>query len=208
MKNKKEIDKILDALEELYPDAQCELNYRTPFELLVATMLSAQTTDIKVNQVTEKLFEKYKGPEEFVDAAIEELESDIKVIGLYRNKAKNLKKMSEAILTDYNGVVPDTKEELIKLAGVGTKTANVVLSNAFNVPAIAVDTHVFRVANRIGLAQGKDVKITEEQLRENIKIDRWSKAHHLLIFHGRRCCKARKPDCENCKINHYCEFFI
>ncbi|MCM1990115.1 endonuclease III [Oceanirhabdus seepicola] len=208
MKNKKEIDQILDSLEELYPDAQCELNYRTPFELLVATMLSAQTTDIKVNQVTEKLFEKYQGPKDFAEASTEELESDIKVIGLYRNKAKNLKKMSEVILRDYNGIVPNTKEELVKLAGVGTKTANVVLSNAFNVPAIAVDTHVFRVANRIGLAKGKDVKVTEEQLRRNVKIDRWSRAHHLLIFHGRRCCKARKPDCENCKINYTCEFFI
>ena len=208
MKNKKEIDQILDSLEELYPDAQCELNYRTPFELLVATMLSAQTTDIKVNQVTEKLFEKFQNPKDFAEASTDELESDIKVIGLYRNKAKNLKKMSEVILRDYNGIVPNEKEELVKLAGVGTKTANVVLSNAFNVPAIAVDTHVFRVANRIGLAQGKDVKITEEQLRENIKIDRWSRAHHLLIFHGRRCCKARKPDCENCKINYTCEFFI
>lgn len=208
MKNKKEIDEILDALEVLYPDAQCELNYRTPFELLVATMLSAQTTDIKVNQVTEKLFKKYKGPKEFLKASTEELENDIKVIGLYRNKTKNLKKMSEVILRDYNGIVPNTKEELVKLAGVGTKTANVVLSNAFNVPAIAVDTHVFRVANRLGLAQGKDVKITEEHLRENINIERWSRAHHLLIFHGRRCCKARKPDCENCKINYRCEFFI
>jgi len=208
MKNKKGIDEILDTLEELYPDAQCELNYSTPFELLVATMLSAQTTDIKVNQVTEKLFKKYKGPNEFAEASTEELESDIKVIGLYRNKAKNLKKMSEVILRDYNRIVPNTKEELVKLAGVGTKTANVVLSNAFNVPAIAVDTHVFRVANRIGLAQGKDVKITEEQLRGNIKIDRWSRAHHLLIFHGRRCCKARKPDCENCKINFKCDFYI
>ncbi len=208
MKNKKEIDEILDALEALYPDAKCELNYRTPFELLVATMLSAQTTDIKVNQVTETLFEKYHGPKDFADASTEELESDIKVIGLYRNKAKNLKTMSQSILREYNAMVPSTKEELVKLAGVGTKTANVVLSNAFNVPAIAVDTHVFRVANRIGFAEGKDVKITEEQLRENIKIDRWSRAHHLLIFHGRRCCKARKPDCENCKINYSCESFI
>lgn len=207
MKNKKEIDEILDMLEEIYPDAECELNYTTPFELLVATMLSAQTTDVKVNQVTDKLFKEYTSPEDFFQADITDLENAIKVIGLYRNKAKNLKKMSEMLINDYDGEVPDKKEELVKLAGVGTKTANVVLSNAFGVPAIAVDTHVFRVGNRIGMASGKDVKITEDQLKENIKKDRWSRAHHLLIFHGRRCCKARKPDCENCKINFMCEFY-
>lgn len=208
MKDLKLIDEIIDDLERLYPDAECELNYSTPFELLVATMLSAQTTDVKVNQVTEKLFKKYVGPMDFCEAPVEDLENDIRVIGLYRNKAKNLKKMSETLIKDYDGVVPDKKEELIKLAGVGVKTANVVLSNAFNVPAIAVDTHVFRVSNRIGIAQGKDVKITEEQLMNNIQMERWSRAHHLLIFHGRRCCKARKPDCENCSINHKCDFYI
>lgn len=207
MKSRKDINTILDLLEDMYPDAECELNYTTAFELLVATMLSAQTTDVKVNSVTKTLFKEYTSPMDFCEADVQDLENAIRVIGLYRNKAKNLKKMSEMLIRDYDGVVPDKKEELIKLAGVGTKTANVLLSNAFNVPAIAVDTHVFRVSNRIGMAQGKDVKITETQLKENIEMDRWSRAHHLLIFHGRRCCKARKPDCENCGINHMCEFY-
>ena len=148
---------ILEKLKEMYPDAKCELNYETPFQLLVATILSAQTTDKKVNEVTEKLFKRYPDVDAFLTMSINELEEHIKQIGLYRNKAKNLMIMCNQLKDKYNGEVPDTMEELVTLAGAGRKTANVVLSNAFNVPSIAVDTHVFRVANRLDLEDSDDV---------------------------------------------------
>ncbi len=199
---------ILDILEKTYPDAKCELNYTTPFELLVATVLSAQTTDKKVNEVTKKLFAKYRTPEDYLKADQDDLELDIREIGLYRNKTKNIKKMSETLVEKYDSEIPDNKKELMKLAGVGRKTANVVLSNAFNVPAIAVDTHVFRVSNRIGLANSDNVLKTEEQLQKVIPEERWSKAHHLLIFHGRRICKSRKPNCEDCPLTADCSYYF
>lgn len=204
-KQKERYNKILDILETTYPDAHCELVHESPFELLIATVLSAQTTDKKVNQVTEKLFRKYNTPEAFAKLQQEELEKEIREIGLYKNKAKNIIALSNMILEQYNGEVPATMEELVSLPGVGRKTANVVLSNAFGVPAIAVDTHVYRVSNKIGLAKGKNVTDTEEQLMKNISKERWSKAHHLLIFHGRRTCSARKPNCSECTINSYCK---
>ncbi|MFU0823533.1 endonuclease III [Clostridium sp.] len=203
---KKNVNEILDILEKAYPDAQCELIHENPFQLLIATVLSAQTTDKKVNQVTEKLFKKYKTPNDFAALEQEELEKEIREIGLYKNKAKNIIGLCKMLIDDYNGEVPRTMEELIKLPGVGRKTANVVLSNAFGVPAIAVDTHVFRVANRIGIAESKNVEGTEEQLRNNIPRERWSKAHHLLIFHGRRTCAARKPKCEACPLAPQCKY--
>jgi len=205
-KSNEDVKNILDILEYTYPDAKCELRYDSPFELLIATMLSAQTTDKKVNEVTKILFEKYKTPYDFLNVDIHELEKNIRVIGLYRNKSKNIKNMCKSLIEEYNGEVPKSKDELIKLAGVGVKTANVVMSNAFNIPAIAVDTHVFRVSNRIGLANSDNVTKTEKQLKEIIPKERWSKAHHLLIFHGRRICKARKPDCDKCRISKYCDY--
>jgi endonuclease III len=204
-KKNERYNKILDILEETYPDAHCELIHENPFELLIATVLSAQTTDKKVNQVTEKLFKKYNTPEAFAKLEQEELEKEIREIGLYKNKAKNIIALSKILIERYNSRVPDTMDELIKLPGVGRKTSNVVLSNAFGVPAIAVDTHVFRVSNKIGLAKAKDVTDTEEQLMKNIPRERWSKAHHLLIFHGRRTCSARKPNCSECTLNAYCK---
>lgn len=198
---------ILDILEETYPEAHCELVHQNPFELLVATVLSAQTTDKKVNQVTEKLYAKYNTPEAFAAMELEELEKAIKEIGIYRNKAKNIKALSQMLIDQFNGEVPKTREELMKLPGVGRKTANVVMSNAFNVPAIAVDTHVFRVSNRIGLACSENVEETEKQLMECIPEERWSKAHHLLIFHGRRTCIARKPKCNECTVRNYCKAY-
>lgn len=198
---------VLDILEETYPNAKCELNHESSFELLVSTILSAQATDKKVNEVTEKLFAKYNTPEDFAVLNQEELEIEIKEIGLYRNKAKNIIEMSKMLLERYQGMVPDTMEDLIKLPGVGRKTANVVLSNAFGLPAIAVDTHVFRVSNRIGLAASSNVEDTEKQLMENIPIERWSRAHHLLIWHGRRVCTARNPKCHMCTINEYCIYY-
>lgn len=205
---KADTNEILDILEIRYPDAECELVHRNPFELLIATVLSAQTTDKKVNQVTERLFVKYKTPQNFANLKQEELEKEIREIGLYKNKAKNIIALCKMLIDEYDGQVPKSKEELVKLPGVGRKTANVVVSNAFGVPAIAVDTHVFRVSNRIGLANSEDVTKTEEQLMEVIPKERWSKAHHLLIFHGRRTCIARKPKCEECPVASYCNYYF
>ncbi|WP_055666864.1 endonuclease III [Desnuesiella massiliensis] len=204
---KKNVKEILELLKKEYPDAKCELDYGTPFQLLVATILSAQTTDKKVNEVTEELFKEYPTVDDFLRLSQEELENRIKKIGLYRNKAKNILLMCRQLKENYKGEVPNTMEGITSLAGAGRKTANVVLSNAFGVPAIAVDTHVFRVSNRIGLAKADKVEDTEEQLRKNIAKKEWSLAHHLLIFHGRRCCTARKPECERCIIRGYCNYY-
>lgn len=199
--------KILDILEETYPQAKCELHFRTPFQLLVATMLSAQSTDRTVNRITESLFARYPDVESFLSLTQEQLEQEIREIGLYRNKAKNILAMCRELVTRFYGQVPASLEDLTSLPGVGRKTANVVLSNAFNIPALAVDTHVFRVSNRIGLAHSDRVDQTEEQLTALIPKNRWSKSHHLLIWHGRRTCTARKPRCEACSVMPYCEFF-
>ncbi len=204
--DKKVVNEILEALREAYPEAKCELTHSSPFELLVATILSAQTTDKKVNQVTEALFKKYKNPYDFLTLTQYELEEVIREIGLYRNKAKNILQMCSQLIEKHNGEVPFTMDELVGLAGVGRKTANVVLSNAFGVPAIAVDTHVFRVSNRIGLASSNNVEATEAQLMKNIPRDSWSEAHHLLIWHGRRTCDARKPKCDACTVAQYCRY--
>ena len=190
---KKRTKEILDILKETYPDAKCELNYETPFQLLVATILSAQTTDKKVNEVTKDLFKEYPDVDSFLKLTNEELEERIKQIGLYRNKAKNLVLMCRQLKENFNGEVPKTMEEIMSLAGAGRKTANVVLSNAFGVPSIAVDTHVFRVSNRLDLAHSENVLEVEKQLMKEIPKKEWSLTHHLLIFHGRRCCTAKKP---------------
>ncbi|MDU1582955.1 MAG: endonuclease III [Peptoniphilus harei] len=202
-----EADKCLDILEETYPDAHCELDHKSPFELLVATILSAQCTDIRVNKVTSEMFKKYNKPEDFANMDINKLEGLIKECGLFRNKAKNIKTSSSVILENYNGEVPNTISELMKLPGVGKKTANVVASTAFGVPAIAVDTHVFRVSNRIGFVHEKNVLDTEKALQNKIDKSRWTKAHHLFIFYGRRCCTARSPRCESCTINKICRSY-
>ncbi len=202
-----EADICLDILEETYPDAHCELDHKSPFELLVATILSAQCTDIRVNKVTSEMFKKYNKPEDFANMDINKLEGLIKECGLFRNKAKNIKASSSVILENYNGEVPNTISELLKLPGVGKKTANVVASTAFGVPAIAVDTHVFRVSNRIGFVHEKNVLDTERALQNKIDKSRWTKAHHLFIFHGRRCCTARNPRCESCTINKICRYY-
>lgn len=199
--------KILEGLEKSYGEMGCALNFRTPFELLIATMLSAQTTDVTVNKATEVLFKIYNKPEDFASLSQEELEKYIKTCGFYKTKAQNIINTSRKILSEYNGKVPDTLEELIKLPGVGRKTANVVLSNAFGKDAIAVDTHVFRVSNRLGLADAKDVLKTEEDLMKNIPKEYWSRAHHWLIWHGRKICTARKPKCDICPVKEYCVTF-
>ena len=202
-----EADKCLDVLEETYPDAKCELEHRSPFELLVATILSAQCTDVRVNKVTEEMFKKYNKPEDFANMDIKTLEGLIKECGLYRNKAKNIKASSNVILEEFNGKVPETIKDLMKLPGVGKKTANVVASTCFGVPAIAVDTHVFRVSNRIGFVSENNVEKTEKALENKIDRDRWTKAHNLFIFHGRRCCTARSPKCQACPIKDFCRYY-
>lgn len=199
---KEEKLEALRILYEYFPDAGPELNYNNEFELLCAVMLSAQTTDIRVNIVTKDLFERFKTPFDYLDADINEIEKLIKSIGLYKNKAKNLKNMSEILVEKFDGKVPNTREGLESLPGVGRKTANVVLSVAFGIPAIAVDTHVHRTANRIGLVKSKNVWETEQQLMELIPKKDWFKAHHTLILYGRRISKARNPDCENDPIKH------
>ncbi|HEY8496500.1 MAG TPA: endonuclease III [Limnochordales bacterium] len=197
---------ILELLANMYPDARCALNYTTPFELLVACILSAQCTDKRVNIVTARLFPRYHRPEHFASMSPDELAEEIKDCGLYRSKAKHIVELSQILLDRYDGRVPDNREELMQLPGVGRKTANVVLSNAFDRPAIAVDTHVFRVANRIGLADAPDPLKTELQLMEAIPEELWSRAHHWLIHHGRTLCHARHPQCHACPIQPYCRY--
>lgn len=199
-------EKVLNGLSQQHPDAKPELNFRSPYELLIATILSAQCTDKQVNRVTPALFDAYPTPEALASAEPEDVEPYIHSCGFYHNKAKNVVMACRNIVEQFGGNVPDNREGLESLAGVGRKTANVVLSNAFGVPAIAVDTHVFRVANRIGLVNAGNVEETERQLMSNIPNDKWSIAHHWLIFHGRRVCGARKPDCGACIISELCDF--
>ena len=206
-KNRENIKKILDILEQTYPDAECELNYTSAFELLIATILSAQCTDVRVNKVTAELFKKYNKPEDFAKLSTAEISEEIKSCGLYKSKAQKIKETSVILCSNYGGEVPDKMEELVKLPGVGRKTANVVLSNAFGVDAIAVDTHVFRVSSRIGLVKTDTPEKTEFELMKVLPKKRWSKAHHLIIFHGRRICKARKPECNICPIVEYCDYY-
>lgn len=204
-KDRERILNILSILKKEYPDSKCELNFTTPFELLVATMLSAQCTDKQVNKCTAVLFSKYNTPAQFAALSEDELSPYIKGCGLYRTKCRNILAASRILLEKYNCVVPSSRDELTALPGVGRKTANVVLSNAFHVPAIAVDTHVFRVANRLGLAKAADVLNTEKQLMQNIPEENWSDAHHLIIFHGRRVCSARNPKCAQCAVAEFCK---
>lgn len=198
--------KIMDTLAAMYPDAHCELNFRNPFELLIATILSAQSTDRQVNKVTERLFKKYPTPQDFLSLSEEELAEEIRGLGLYRNKSKNILQTCRILVEQYQGEVPADREALEKLPGVGRKTANVVLSNAFGVPALAVDTHVHRVSNRLGLADSRTPLETEKQLTRRIPRKEWSIAHHRLIWHGRRICSARNPKCGICDLSSYCRF--
>lgn len=205
MLTKKEVQYCIDKMGEMFPQAQCELVHSNPFELLIAVVLSAQTTDASVNKVTKTLFQKYKSPEDYVKVPLEELQDDIRTIGLYRNKAKNIKKLSQILIEEYNGEVPRTREELMNLPGVGRKTANVVVSVAFGEPAIAVDTHVERVSKRLGICRWKDTVLdVEKTLMNKIPKENWSVAHHRMIFFGRYHCKAQNPQCEICPLLELC----
>ncbi|GGE27081.1 endonuclease III [Marinithermofilum abyssi] len=196
--------KILSILGEMYPDAHCELNFHNPFELLIATILSAQSTDRQVNKVTEELFKKYPTPEAFLTLTEEELAEEIRGLGLFRNKSKNILQTCRILVEQYEGKVPRDRAALEALPGVGRKTANVVLSNAFDVPALAVDTHVQRVANRLALADSKTPLETEKQLTRRVPKAEWTITHHRLIWHGRRLCTARNPKCAQCDLLPYC----
>lgn len=200
------IEEILNILESTYPEAECALDHQNVFQLIVAVALSAQTTDKSVNQVTPALFAHYPTAEALAAADPEAVEEDIRRIGMYRTKAKNIVAMARKLCDDFGGEVPCDYDALVSLPGVGRKTANVVLSVGFGQQRIAVDTHVFRVANRIGLTHEKDVLKTELSLMERIPEERWTCTHHSLIFHGRQCCDARKPKCDECPINTYCEY--
>ncbi|MCK8817807.1 endonuclease III [Natroniella sulfidigena] len=206
LKSTEETCEILEILKEKYPAPETELNYNNPFELLIAVILSAQSTDKQVNKVTAQLFNKYQTPEDFANLTPEELATEIRGVGLYRNKSKYIIKTCQMLLDNYEGQIPQTRKELMKLSGVGRKTANVVASAVFGVDAIAVDTHVFRVSNRIGLAASDKVDQVEQDLMEVIPKDLWSDAHHWLIFHGRNLCKARNPNCSECPIIQYCDY--
>ena len=200
------IKEILDRLEGQYPEAECALHHQNVFQLIVAVALSAQTTDKSVNQVTPALFEAYPDAAALAAAEPSEVEEYIKRIGMYRTKAKNIVGLAKSLVADHGGQVPEDYDALVALPGVGRKTANVVLSVGFGQQRIAVDTHVFRVANRIGLVEAKDVLKTELGLMERIPEERWSQTHHSLIFHGRQCCDARKPQCGTCVIAEFCEY--
>lgn len=195
---------ILAELERLYPDAGPELTFHNPYETLVAVMLSAQCTDKQVNKVTPALFERYPTVADMAAASVEDVYPMVKSCG-FKSKASNIVQTCRLILQNHGGEVPSTMEELTALPGVGQKTANVVLANAFGVPTIAVDTHVFRVSNRLGLAQAKNVEETERQLQKAIPKKNWVAAHHWLIFHGRRVCHARNPACEGCTLRPLCQ---
>lgn len=207
MLNKDKIQTVLNILYKIYPNARCEFNHSNNFELLISTVLSAQTTDKNVDEVTLKLFDKYNSPRKFLSLSQDELETKIKKTGLYRNKAKHILSLCNDLINNFDGEVPNTMEQLMSLDGVGRKTSNLVLCSAFNIPAIAVDTHVFRVSNRIGLAEGKNVLVVENQLMKNIPKKQWIQTHYTLVYHGRNLCNARNPNCKECKINNLCEFY-
>ena len=204
--NKLAKQEALNRLETLYPNAKPALKFRTPYELLVAVVLSAQCTDERVNKVTDVLFETYNTPQKMLTLSQEQLEKYIFSCGFYRMKAEHILSASRDILEKFNGEVPNTIETLMSLAGVGKKTANVVYSVAFGGDAIAVDTHVFRVSNRLGLAKGKTPLEVEAGLQKAVPKQDWSKAHHWLIWHGRKVCHSRKPECDACALKDVCDF--
>lgn len=203
--NKEKMKRILDEFDVMFPDAKCELNHENNLQLLIAVMLSAQTTDASVNKLTTTLFKKYKTVEDYANAPLSQLERDLRTIGLYRNKAKNVKLMAQQLLESFHGQVPCDHEALQTLAGVGRKTANVVVSEGFQVPAIAVDTHVERISKRLRIANKNDsVLNVEKKLMKAVPKEKWIKTHHQMIFFGRYHCKSMNPHCENCHLIDIC----
>jgi endonuclease-3 len=204
---KSAVKKVLTLLKNQYANTKTALEYHTPFQLLISTMLAAQSTDKRVNIVTKDLFKRYPKARSYIHLPLQQLESEIKTVGLYKSKAKNILATCKILVDKYEGEIPQTREELMALPGVGRKTANVVLSIATDFDAIAVDTHVFRVSNRIGLAESADVRRTEEDLMKKIPQKEWSDAHHWLIWHGRKVCRARNPLCAECFLSDHCQYF-
>ncbi|MDO8302964.1 MAG: endonuclease III [Sedimentisphaerales bacterium] len=198
------IKKIYPILRKTYPDARVSLDFKNPLELLTSTILAAQCTDARVNIVAKDLYKKYRSAEEWARADISEIENDIRSTGFYRNKAKAIKATAQKIIDEFGGEVPKTMEELLSLPGVGRKTANVILGNAFGIPGIVTDTHVIRLSRRIGLSENSDPVKLEFDLMEIVPKKNWTLFSHLLVFHGRAICMARKPDCEHCPIAKYC----
>ncbi|MEJ2430748.1 MAG: endonuclease III [Deltaproteobacteria bacterium] len=202
----KDTPKILDILDQTYPEAKCTLDFRNPLELLVATVLSAQCTDERVNQVTKSLFNKYRSAADFASAPLEELEDDIRSTGFFRNKAKSLKNCGAALVEQHQGAVPASLEQLVNLPGIGRKTANVILGAAFKIPGIVVDTHVGRISQRMGLTGEQDPVKIEFDLMEILPKDKWTVFSHQLIQHGRKICTARKPKCSECPLLEHCDY--
>jgi len=199
------VGEVVSRLKEEYPDARTELNWKNPLELLVATMLSAQSTDVRVNEVTKELFEKYRTVEDYATADLEQLEEEIRPVGFYRNKARAIRDMARVLVEEHGGEIPHSIPELVRLPGVGRKTANVLLGNAFDVnEGVVVDTHVRRLSNRLGLSGERDPEKIERDLLGVVPEEERALFSHLLIFHGRRICKARKPGCSGCVLNHVC----
>ena len=206
--NRKQAVEIFELLKKQYPDAKCSLDFNTPFEMMVAVMLSAQCTDERVNKVTAEFFPKYNTPKAFADMPLEDIENLIHSCGFYKNKAKNLKLASQKILTEFNGEVPQTMEELMSIPGVGRTSANVIMLEAFNNPqGIAVDTHAKRISNRIGFSSAKEPQKIEQDLLKLFPKKYYYAANHILIWHGRNTCKSQKPNCENCCIKHLCKSY-
>ncbi|MBN1126453.1 MAG: endonuclease III [Sedimentisphaerales bacterium] len=204
---KQRVEKIIPILKRTYPEAKIALNWDQPWNLLVAVILSAQCTDTRVNMVTKDLFRKYHSPQDYLNVDIEELQEDIKTTGFFRNKAKNIRGAAKKLIDDFDGKVPDSMENLLTLPGVGRKTANCILGNAYGIPGITCDTHVIRLSRRLGLSENSDPVKLEFDLMEIVpqrKWGGWTMFSHYIIWHGRRICKARKPDCEHCPISKYC----
>lgn len=199
------MNELINRLKKEYPNPEVALQYKTPFELLIAVILSAQCTDVRVNIVTDTLFKKYRRPEDYLAVPKEELESDIRSTGFYRSKARNIRAMCQKLIDDYGGEVPDSMDELVELPGVGRKTANCVLGEAYNIPSgIVVDTHVIRLANRLGLTDKKDAVKIEKELMEQVPEKHWIQFGNWLIHHGRQICHARKPRCPSCTLADIC----
>lgn len=207
MRKKERAQGVIKIFDEIYPKVKCTLEYSTPIEMLIATQLSAQCTDARVNIVTKDLFKKYKSVSDFATADLSELEEDIRSTGFYKNKAKNIISCCKRILEVYDGNVPDNMEDLLTLAGTGRKTANLVLGDVFNKPAVVVDTHCIRLSNRIGFVNNKDPQKIEFELKKLIPEDKQLRLCHQLVNHGRVRCNARKPDCDGCEIKEYCKYY-
>lgn len=207
MRKQERAKEVMRVFDEIYPKVSCTLNYETPIQMLIATQLSAQCTDARVNIVTKDLFKKYKSVYDFANANLQELEEDIKSTGFYKNKAKNIIGCCKRIIEVYGGEVPDTMEDLLTLPGTGRKTANLVLGDIFNKPAVVVDTHCIRLSNKIGLTKNTDPVKIEFDLKKLIPDDRQLRLCHQLVNHGRVRCVARRPDCENCEIKEFCKSY-